>query len=205
MYLCEMRDLGCSRESRLNFTEIFTINRLRHRCGAVEGRAFSGTVVAVLEIPALDHYWMRSVSPLLFLLLLLFFRLQLDNSLDCCSVSRLFFATLWAAACQASLSFSISWRLLKLMSIESVKPSNPLLLCHVIYFIPSLFLTAGPSLPCWRFSSCAECGLLSSCSAQASHCRDFSCCEAQALGCLGFSSRGAQALGHRLNSCGMWA
>ena len=44
--------MGCSRESRLNFTEIFTINRLRHRCGAVEGRAFSGTVVAVLEIPA---------------------------------------------------------------------------------------------------------------------------------------------------------
>ena len=139
MYLCEMRDLGCSRESRLNFTEIFTINRLRHRCGAVEGRAFSGTVVAVLEIPALDHYWMRSVSPLLFLLLLLFFRLQLDNSFDCCSVSRLFFATLWAAACQASLSFSISLSLLKLMSIELVMLSKHLILWSLLLLLPSIF------------------------------------------------------------------
>ena len=38
-----------------------------------------------------------------------------------------FFATLWTAACQASLSFTISHSLLKLMSIESVMPSNLLL------------------------------------------------------------------------------
>ena len=39
------------------------------------------------------------------------------------------FATPWTAAHQASLSFTNSWRLLKLMSIESVMPSNHLMLC----------------------------------------------------------------------------
>ena len=41
-----------------------------------------------------------------------------------------FFATLWIAARQASLSFIVSQNLLKLMSIESVMPSNHLILCH---------------------------------------------------------------------------
>ena len=41
---------------------------------------------------------------------------------------RLFVA--WTAACQASLSFTVSWSLLKFMSIESVMPSNHLILCH---------------------------------------------------------------------------
>ena len=41
-----------------------------------------------------------------------------------------FFATLWTAACQASLSFTVSWSLLKLMSIELVMPSHHLTLCH---------------------------------------------------------------------------
>ena len=40
------------------------------------------------------------------------------------------FATLWTAACQASLSFTSSWSLLKLMSIEFVMPSNHFILCH---------------------------------------------------------------------------
>ena len=40
------------------------------------------------------------------------------------------FVTPWTAACQASLSFPISWCLLKLMSIESVMPSNHLVVCH---------------------------------------------------------------------------
>ena len=43
----------------------------------------------------------------------------------CCSVPHVqLFATPWAAACQAPLSFTISQNLLKLMSIESVIPSN---------------------------------------------------------------------------------
>ena len=48
------------------------------------------------------------------------------------------FATLWTAVCQASLSFTISWSLLKLMSIESVMPSNHLILCHSL-LLPSTF------------------------------------------------------------------
>ena len=45
----------------------------------------------------------------------------------------------WTAACQASLSFTISWSLLKLMSIESEMPSNHFILCHPLLFLPSIF------------------------------------------------------------------
>ena len=48
-------------------------------------------------------------------------------------------ATPWTAACQASLSFTISWGLLKLMSIESVIPSNHLTLCCPLLPMPSIF------------------------------------------------------------------
>ena len=48
------------------------------------------------------------------------------------------FATLWTAAHQASLSFIISWSLLKLMSFESVMPSNHLLFCCPL-LLPSIF------------------------------------------------------------------
>ena len=50
------------------------------------------------------------------------------------------FVTPWTAACQASLSFSISWCLHKLMSIELVMmPSNHLILCHPLVLLPSVF------------------------------------------------------------------
>ena len=49
------------------------------------------------------------------------------------------FATPWTETCQASLSFPISWSLLKLMSIESVMPSNHLILCHPLLLPPSTF------------------------------------------------------------------
>ena len=49
------------------------------------------------------------------------------------------FATPWTAACQASLSFTISWSFLELMSIESVMPSNHLILCHPLLLLPSVF------------------------------------------------------------------
>ena len=45
----------------------------------------------------------------------------------------------WTAAFQASLSFTISWSLLKLMSIESVMPSNLLILCCPLLLLPSIF------------------------------------------------------------------
>ena len=49
------------------------------------------------------------------------------------------FAILWTAARQASLSFTHSWSLLKLMPIESVIPSNHLILCHPLLLPPSIF------------------------------------------------------------------
>ena len=56
------------------------------------------------------------------------------------SLSRvLLFVTPWTAAHQASLSITNSRSLLKLMSIESVMPSNYLILCHPLLLLPSIF------------------------------------------------------------------
>ena len=49
------------------------------------------------------------------------------------------FATLWTVACQASLSITICRSLLKLMSIETVMPSNHLVLCHPLLPLASIF------------------------------------------------------------------
>ena len=57
------------------------------------------------------------------------------------------FATPWTAACQASLSFTISWSLLKLLSIELVMPSNHLTLCRPLLLLPSIFSSI------WVFSN----------------------------------------------------
>ena len=63
-----------------------------------------------------------------------------NGSFFCCLVfSRVrLFATPWTAAHEASLSFTISWSLLKLMSIESVLPSNHLVLCCPL-LLPSIY------------------------------------------------------------------
>ena len=55
------------------------------------------------------------------------------------------FATLWTAGRQASLSITNYRSLLRLMSIESVMPSNRLILCHPFLLLPSIF----PSIK-WR-------------------------------------------------------
>ena len=49
------------------------------------------------------------------------------------------FVTPWTAARQVSLSITNSWSLFKLMSIESVMPSNHLILCHPLLLPPSIF------------------------------------------------------------------
>ena len=49
------------------------------------------------------------------------------------------FVTPWTTARQASLPITISWRLLKLMSMESVMPSNHLILCFPLLLLPSIF------------------------------------------------------------------
>ena len=57
------------------------------------------------------------------------------------------FVTPWTAECQASLSITNSQSLLKLMSIESVIPSNHLIHCYLLFLLPSTF----PSI--WVFSN----------------------------------------------------
>ena len=60
------------------------------------------------------------------------------------SLSRVpLFATSWTAAHKASLSITSSRSLLKLMSIESVMPSNHLLFCHPLLLPPSIFPSIG--------------------------------------------------------------
>ena len=61
----------------------------------------------------------------------------LFNSVISCIIW--FFATPWTAACQASLSITISWSLLKRMSIKLVMPSNHLILCHPLLLLTSAF------------------------------------------------------------------
>ena len=81
----------------------------------------------------------------------------------CCSVAKScvrLFATPRTAAHQVSLSFTISWSLIKFMSIESVMPSNHLILCCPL-LLPSIFpsirvFSNGSSLhirwpECWSF------------------------------------------------------
>ena len=60
-----------------------------------------------------------------------------DSSVQSLSHVQLF-TTPWIAACQVSLSITNSWSLLKLLSIESVMPSNHLILCRPVLLPPSI-------------------------------------------------------------------
>ena len=68
------------------------------------------------------------------------------------------FAIPWTAAHQTPLSFTISLSLLKLMSIQSVMPSNHLILCRPLLLLPSIFPSLGvfsnESALCIRWSKC---------------------------------------------------
>ena len=64
-----------------------------------------------------------------------FFSFSSVQSLSCVQL----FATPWTAARQASLSITNSWSWLKLMSIESLMPSNHLILCRPLLLLPSIF------------------------------------------------------------------
>ena len=68
------------------------------------------------------------------------------------------FVTLWTAAQQASLSFTISWSLLKLMSIKLVMPSKYLILYYPLLLLPSVFpnimISSSESALCIRWPKC---------------------------------------------------
>ena len=65
---------------------------------------------------------------------------SISQSVQSLSCVRLFL-TSWTAAHQASLSITNSQSLFKLMSVESVMPSNHLILCHPLLLLPSIFLS----------------------------------------------------------------
>ena len=66
------------------------------------------------------------------------------------------FITPWTVACQASLSFTISESLLKLMSIELMMSSSYLILCHPLLLLPSIF----PSIRVFSIESALHISLL---------------------------------------------
>ena len=80
--------------------------------------------------------------------------LSMSTSLQLLSHVRLF-VTPWTEALQASLSITNSWSLLKLMSMESVMPSNHLILCHPLLLFPSIcpiiMVFANESVLCMRW------------------------------------------------------
>ena len=85
-----------------------------------------------------------------FVLVLYFF--VVVQSLSCVQL----FATPWTAACQASLSFTIFWSLLKLICIELVMPSNHLILHRPFLLLPSvcssLRVFSNESALCFRWA-----------------------------------------------------
>ena len=100
-----------------------------------------------------------------------------SSSVQFCLVQLLshvrLFATPWTAACQAFLTISNSQRLLKLMSIESVMPSNHLIFCYPFLLLPSVFSsimifsnesvlrTRWPKYWCFSISPSNDSGLIS--------------------------------------------
>ena len=102
------------------------------------------TLATVIILPFVgDHLgfgsWLYDdFAPLISLLWFLLY-------IFCClsavqSLNRVqFFATPWTAACEASLFFTISQSLFKLISIESVMPSNHLILFRPLLLLPSIF------------------------------------------------------------------
>ena len=120
----------------MNFSKLWEI---------VKGReAWSAAVYEVTN----SHTWLTDWTTNLNLYLkisIILFRVDSFSSKDnqfssVQSLSRVWlFVTPWTAACQASLSITSSWSLLKLMPLESVMPSNHLILCHPLLLLPSIF------------------------------------------------------------------
>ena len=92
-----------------------------------------GNSFYILDIRAWSEVWFANFfSQSIACLFILFSSVQ--------SLSHVWlFATPWTTAHQAPLSITNSWSLLKLMSIESVMPSNYLILCHPLLLPPSIF------------------------------------------------------------------
>ena len=114
-------DIPCLWIERLSIVKLSFLSNLIYRCNAI-----------MMEIPAVFcEYWPTDSK--------VYTRKQkTQNVVQSLSLDGLF-ATPWTTACQASLSFTISQSLLKLMPGESMTPYNHLILCHHLLFLPSIF------------------------------------------------------------------
>jgi len=90
---------------------------------------FFSFIEIIVDVQYSDSHFLKVKLPLFFVVQLL-------------SLVRLF-VTPWTAAFQASLSITNSQRVLKLMSLESVMPSNHLILCCPLLLLPSILPSIG--------------------------------------------------------------
>ena len=147
-----MRNLEIEREDNLaKFTQL-TSSRTSLQNSSFQGPP-RGPVAEILcsqcrglnSIPSpgtRSHMWQLRVHMSQQMILLAITKTQCKKRKTISSVQSLshsqLFVTPWTAAHQSSLSITNSWNLLKLMSIESVMPSNHLILCHPL-LLPSVF------------------------------------------------------------------
>ena len=119
------------KQNSLQFFLILNFTSMDSYCMHSSGTYFCHSVVWFLDSANMMHLALVHSSSLLC-------SIPLFSSAQ--SLSRVWlFATPWTAACQASLSITNSWSLLKLMSIELVMPSNHLILCCPLLLLPSIF------------------------------------------------------------------
>ena len=108
--------------------------------------------LAFVNIILMNLHVKKYLSVLLVIYLLIFGYIQFSSVTHRVQL----FATPWTAAHQASLSITISRSLLKLMSINSMMPSNHLILCHPLLLLPSIFpsirVFSKESVLCIRWS-----------------------------------------------------
>ena len=116
--------------------------------------------------------WIYLKSPHKYYLLI--FHVLQFSSVQSLSLVRLF-ATPWTTACQASLSITNSQSPPRLMSIESVMPSNHLILCRPLLLLPSIFPNIGSFQMSQLFASGGQCiGVLASTSVLPMNTQDWS-------------------------------
>ena len=132
----KVRDSSCPKRCHTESTSLLHINdRLKDLCS---GWTLSRMKFAIKKAQYILVEWSKNHFHIV--LLLLFSCYIYMNTVVVQSFSRVqLFATSWTAARQASLSFTICWGLLRLMSIELVMLSNHLFLCHPLLLLPSIF------------------------------------------------------------------
>ena len=95
----------------------------------------NSSTVGIIECSRKDQLLLKVLSSHVFLFSATFHPISSVQSINDVRL----FVTPWTAAGQASLCITNSWSLLRLMSTESVMPSNDLILCRPLFLPPSIF------------------------------------------------------------------